>query len=582
MNGTLPRVVLAVIVLCSALAPVGAAGADRDGEAAEQVVRETVTVVPSDDGDRVRVRYEYDLPESVASFAVYVENRGGEQVSNRSHLEPLSADAGSNVGKYVVYEWDGEGARPSLTFDLELHDERLADDESPAANGVTGDGWQFVRLPVRTPTYAYTGSEPTHERNQRVRGGDGFVTPAFAYLGEYGKRTASADGQTVHLVVPDAASPRESPDELVGALADAARLLPETTTSDVYAFALPSVVETARAGKARGSSFWVRADSGLARTDNVWYHEYVHTQQGSLSRTDASVQWFDEASAEYFAAALAVHRGDVAHDDAVAHVEGVTDADAVLGDPDTWDHPEVEYEKGSRVLAALDARLRERTDGAVTLFDVFRDVYDRDEPTLAEFRRILAGYLGEGAADRFVDRYVVGGELPDETAGYLFALDADGNPDGDGLTNREEYDAGSSPYSADADGDGLTDVREVEVGTDPTEADTDGEGLTDARELELGTDPTDSDTDGDGTDDSADEYPLDPEESVSGRTTAVVLGLLAVSCLAGVGAVAAGIARLARRVLGRGPAVLAERSVRRLVAVAVGSVALLLGYVTVT
>jgi len=78
---------------------------------------------------------------------------------------------------------------------------------------------------------------------------------------------------------------------------------------------------------------------------------------------------------------------------------------------------------------------------------------------------------------------------------------ADGatDSDGDGLTIREEIEAGTAVGRADTDGDGIEDGRETTLGTDSAVADTDGDGLDDGSERRLGTDPLDPDTDDDGT-----------------------------------------------------------------------------------
>ncbi len=80
--------------------------------------------------------------------------------------------------------------------------------------------------------------------------------------------------------------------------------------------------------------------------------------------------------------------------------------------------------------------------------------------------------------------------------------DADGDPDGDGLTNLEEQAAGADPTRSDTDGDGLRDDAEFRrLGTDPARNDSDGDGLADRAELLNGTDPLGSDSDGDGRSD---------------------------------------------------------------------------------
>jgi|GEM_PF-4453698 len=85
-------------------------------------------------------------------------------------------------------------------------------------------------------------------------------------------------------------------------------------------------------------------------------------------------------------------------------------------------------------------------------------------------------------------------------------LDGAEDPDGDGLTNAEEVEAGSHYNATDGDRDGLTDPEEIELGTEPLLADSDDDGLYDGEELELDTDPLDPDTDDDGVLDGNETY----------------------------------------------------------------------------
>lgn len=82
--------------------------------------------------------------------------------------------------------------------------------------------------------------------------------------------------------------------------------------------------------------------------------------------------------------------------------------------------------------------------------------------------------------------------------------DASEDPDGDGLTNLEEFLAVTNPHVADSDGDGLSDGDEVTLhATNPIEIDSDFDLIDDALEIAAGLDPNDPsdamlDFDGDG------------------------------------------------------------------------------------
>lgn len=77
------------------------------------------------------------------------------------------------------------------------------------------------------------------------------------------------------------------------------------------------------------------------------------------------------------------------------------------------------------------------------------------------------------------------------------------DPDGDGLTNREEKQLGTDKHNPDTDGDGLSDGAEVlTYKSNPLKADSDGDGLKDGEEVNVyHTDPNKADTDGDGLSD---------------------------------------------------------------------------------
>jgi hypothetical protein len=73
------------------------------------------------------------------------------------------------------------------------------------------------------------------------------------------------------------------------------------------------------------------------------------------------------------------------------------------------------------------------------------------------------------------------------------------DPDGDGLTNLEEFSEGTDPQAQDSDGDGLPDSWEITYGLDPTDStgvhggdgDWDGDGSSNYEEFVNGTNPVD-------------------------------------------------------------------------------------------
>ena len=102
--------------------------------------------------------------------------------------------------------------------------------------------------------------------------------------------------------------------------------------------------------------------------------------------------------------------------------------------------------------------------------------------------------------------------LEGQTVGYHFGTGSSpllADTDGDGLSDAEEVALGTHPGRADSDGDGLPDAWEADFGLDPlspvdadgASGDPDGDGLSNRAEYENGAAPLLADTDGDGTPD---------------------------------------------------------------------------------
>ena len=100
-----------------------------------------------------------------------------------------------------------------------------------------------------------------------------------------------------------------------------------------------------------------------------------------------------------------------------------------------------------------------------------------------------------------------------------------GDPDADGLSNKDEFDRGTDPQDPDSDGDTINDGDEVAAGTNPKKADSDDDGLSDAEEITHGTDPLNADSDGDGRSDGQEvDKGSDPNDPNSPSTITIGFG----------------------------------------------------------
>ncbi|WP_428820433.1 leucine-rich repeat domain-containing protein [Microbulbifer sp. MCCC 1A16149] len=167
-------------------------------------------------------------------------------------------------------------------------------------------------------------------------------------------------------------------------------------------------------------------------------------------------------------------------------------------------------------------RYRVNTDGTVDLEQGEPDglvstVFHLD----ANAELLTATYMGNGyseqligialngvsdpvmASVRFTDFgfYDTDGDGMSDNFEIAFGLDLNGDDsaidlDEDGLSNLEEFEAGTSPRNPDTDGDGMGDAYELANNLDPTvddaAADADEDGASNLEEFEAGTDPWDA------------------------------------------------------------------------------------------
>ena len=374
-------------------------------------------------------------PESAPGVSIAVERAGPTTLAIRVQYDVSASVRGLRVvtGELDVYDsegfercesnrlcWDDSTVEPTFSarYDLEQY--------AGTPTGIVNDSVAFVPVPRlytvwRTPEDRRTAPLFAKRRYAAYDvATEGTVTAnAMVFHGSHTEYERTADdGTTFRLVVPAGTRLGPSRERLFDALSGASREIgvgAENWEVIVVARSTPGgTTGVGLAGATVGNAYWARASSSLSSVQNVWLHEYVHTRQRFADR-DRAMEWFVEASAEYYAARLAYEL------DLVSGLEyeweftsrRVSASESTLTEPSTWERPTVPYRKGALVLAALDTKIRNRTDGDYTLEDVFRRL-NRDDRTLT-YPRFVATVVAVSDApelEAWLDRYVQGSATP--------------------------------------------------------------------------------------------------------------------------------------------------------------------------
>lgn len=382
----------------------------------------------SDPGDRARVGVDVRVKRHNATTVAYSYRfdvpPGTDELSVRFHQGHVARSSGfETTAAPRLLEW---GGRSDPTATLLQRVDRSSGRRCVCA---ATERWVVVR-PVRVELVTTAASQRTRsyltnwlgERtaDTTVTVTDGTFTPGVLYLGPTRESTARGPGgRDIRVIAPD--GPRQPAATRVrSALVGGADLVDFTAGEDRPA-TLVVVPHTERAVVGDGPNLLdVRGivwSGGYAFVDGntsaeTWLHEYVHTQE--RYSTERSMRWYTEATAEYYGDLLSARVAGGTHRDVAATYSQRATESSVLADPDTWASERVPYRRGARVVAYLDSRIREETDGAATFADVYRRLNGREDLTVADLLAATRDVVGDDALTAEVDRYVRSTARPED------------------------------------------------------------------------------------------------------------------------------------------------------------------------
>lgn len=364
----------------------------------------TTVALTSDDPGNVSATVEYDIPEDEIGQLTFAPP--DTDVITIEETENLKeTDDG--------YRWTGSDS-PKIAYTLSLPEDRFHHD----GYGVDAGPWAMIKHVNFEISGDSIGISPDIETTATVEG-DGYAGEKYIFLGAYHSTTEKIAGRNITIVSPAARPPAADTDEIF----DAYRLTAEHVwIRDDYNESLlisaPTRKPNDHSGRASESEMYVRGSHTLDGGSSTWVHEYIHTGQKADMATD--MEWFTEATAQYFSTKIGLNSGHLTVDFYMDVVVTERYEDDVLTEPSTWNSSSTQYKKGQHVLAGLDAQIQAETDGEKSLEDVYASVQTLSgKVTYRSFRTMLLEIAGPQTVE-WANTYIDGDGLPDVPAEEAF------------------------------------------------------------------------------------------------------------------------------------------------------------------
>jgi hypothetical protein len=344
------------------------------------------------------------------------EDESIDKINGKYAIKLSSADS------YQVIKSEGfESKSEVITWDKETRNSTIVIEYSPNMNsdhyGTDNKDWILSR--IRTSSTWNSNVEEKYLPNG-IRGGE------MVLLGDYDVERSRFLGQELNLVIPNSTSLKEDPEKVMDALEFGSSYFRVGSREDNY-FAFVTEDPIQPGGLALQNNLDTRVHSDSTINGNTWLHEYYHTRQNytpiPVNREGQgliSMRWLTEGEARYFQRLTSYKLGSIKGQNEkekfrefLRRFESAKRYNStILAKPHTWDNRFADYQKGSKVVAALDQIIRNRTSGKKTYLDLVRKLNNKKTVNYSQYKTEVEYIVGKDMSS-FFDSYVLGSDLPE-------------------------------------------------------------------------------------------------------------------------------------------------------------------------